>query len=218
MTAIEQRHPKMAAVYQEMGTVRQKAGAELEVETASGSFRARPAASCLLDPEEGDVVLLAVPPEGALYVLAVLERDDDKPARVRIDAPAFSVSVPRGKIDLVAGEGIGMVTRGTLSFLVRRWTTDAIEADLSVRRLITRSKEVIAKADTVEGVFDTVETVAERLTQRLARSYRFVKEMDVTRSQEIDTRAEGTLVMRAKDALVNAKRLFKADGEQIHLG
>ena len=63
-----------------------------------------------------------------------------------------------------------------------------------------------------------MDSVTERWTQKTKRSYRFVEEMDITRAQEIDTRASGTLSMRGKNAITTAEELVKMDGRQIHLG
>ena len=58
----------------------------------------------------------------------------------------------------------------------------------------------------------------QRLTQRLGRSYRFVEDTDSTHAHDVEVRAAQSFVTRAKDAVHHARRLFKSDGEQVHIG
>lgn len=206
------------AVVHEAGLVTRSPADGLQVQTESGVFDAQPAASCLLRPELGDEVLLAVPARGDLFVLAVLRRASDGPATLRIDDTGLSIAVPHGKMNVVARDGIEFVTPEGLGLTADRLKVNARDGVLNLARMLLTSTEIVARSEKIEGVFQHAETIASRLTQRLERSYRFVEETDVTRAEEIDTRANGRLLMRAKDAFVNARRLFKVDGEQIHMG
>jgi len=207
------------ATFQQMGTV---VGAPDEgaliVETPSGRFEARVAASCLLEPALEDDVLVAVPARGSLYVLAVLERHGEDPLRLRLRGSDASIDVPDGALRMSAKEGVKMVTPGDVEIVAGALHAMAKEGRLHFGRLMTEGREVVARAEVVKTVVDTLDATAERVTQRMKRSVRIVEESDVTRAGHIDTRAKESLVLRAKDALINARRLFRLDGEQIHLG
>lgn len=69
------------------GTILHSEGNRLLVQCPSGTVRACRAASCLLQPETHDSVLLAVPDNGAAWVLAVLVRHGE---RAMLDLPAHS--------------------------------------------------------------------------------------------------------------------------------
>ena len=63
-----------------------------------------------------------------------------------------------------------------------------------------------------------VDTVMERISQKVKRSYRLVEECDYLRSGEVDYRADKNMSLHGDNTMVTAKELVKVDGGQIHLG
>lgn len=202
-------------VFEEVGVVVSSDGG-LEVETESGRFPAKRAFSCLVAPEPGDVVLVAVPARGDLFVLAVLERPSDAPARLTSEGD-LHVQTP-GRFLVSAKEGVALRTPGELDLDARDVSLRAEVGQLVVKRLTYLGELLEAHGGTLKAALRIVDSVTERWSQKTKRSYRFIEEMDVTRSREIDTRASGTLSMRGKHAITTAEELVKMDGRQIHLG
>ena len=70
-------------VFHEYGTVVEvKDRHTYVIETSSGTYHARRAVSCLVEPVKGDEVLFAGPQSGDLYVLAILERESGEALEV----------------------------------------------------------------------------------------------------------------------------------------
>ncbi|MFK7986719.1 MAG: DUF3540 domain-containing protein [Sandaracinaceae bacterium] len=201
---------------QHMGTV--LSAEPLRVSTEVAEFEARVAASCLLAPEVGDAVLLSVPTRGPSYVLAVLERRSDAPARLVVEGGDVQIDAPDGRLSMSSPHGVDAVSGADLRFVSRELDVTAKDARLSFTSMVTDARSLLARIGVADTAFDTLETTATRLTQRLVRSYRFVEDQEVVRAGSLDTRARESLVLRAKDALLNARRLVRLDGEQIHLG
>ena len=89
------------------GRVRLGEGDRCTVTLDDGSdLVARRAASCLLAPEPGDRVLLTLQPEP--FVLAVLERDHDRAARLEVRGDA--VMTTSGELTLEGNEGVAVRT------------------------------------------------------------------------------------------------------------
>jgi hypothetical protein len=196
------------AVHQEVGTV---IGGDRDagflVQSASGVFTARRAVSCLVEPREHDRVLLAVPPHGDLYVLAVLERDEPG---VEIQVDGRLTLQTEDHIQLKGKEGVALETK---RFDVR---AGAARLAFGAVELIARTAE--AKLEVSKIVSDAIDVVSERLLTQAKRSYRFIEELDATRARNVDLRAEETVHVRGKNALTSAEQLYKVDAEQIHLG
>jgi hypothetical protein len=203
-------------VFEEIGVVVSGAGG-LEVETEHGRFPAKRAFSCLVAPELGDVVLVAVPGRGALFVLAVLERPSELPARLTSSGD-LRVHLPSGRFTVSAQEGVALRTPGELDLEAKDVSLRAEVGAIVVKRLTYLGEVLEAHGGTLKAALRIVDSVTERWTQKTKRSYRFIEEMDITRAQEIDTRASGTLSMRGKNAITTAEELVKMDGRQIHLG
>lgn len=73
----------------------------------SDGRRARSAASCLLQPQLGDQVLVAACEQGDCYILHILERADDTPACLQV-AGAEELQIRQAKIRLAAHEKIAL--------------------------------------------------------------------------------------------------------------
>ncbi len=211
------RRPEGRAIRQEMGTIVKSARGALEVDTESGRFPARRAFGCLVEPEVDDLVLLAVPFAGDLYVLSVLERPTDSPARLTSEGD-LEVELPAGRFTVAAKEGLELATSSTLSLASRALSIRARVGGVLVDELSYLGDSVRAHGGALEAIFDALDTVSERWTQRTKHALRVVEETDVTRARDIDTRAEGVLSMRGKHAITTAEELVKLEGEQIHLG
>lgn len=204
------------SVFQETGVVVDAPDGDLVVETGSGRFSAAVAVSCLVEPVVDDHVLLAVPPTGELYVLAVLGRRSSEPVRLRIDGDAAIQCA--GKLSVFAADTIALQSPSEVSLTSAKVTTTGIETTISSERLSVVSRLVEAHSDQVKGVLGFVDTVLERLTQRVKRSYRFVEEIDMTRADAVDIRADKTVNLRGKNTFMTAEEVVKMMGEQIHLG
>src|SRR5438034_837670 len=91
-------------ISEEVGTVRRAEGGGFLVHTDRGDYRARRAASCLIEPSEGDYVLLSVVPRG-VYVLAVLESEDSAQTTMAIEGD-LNIQLRSGRFAVAAQEGV----------------------------------------------------------------------------------------------------------------
>jgi len=217
MTAAKRTISGDDAVIQEIGRVREVRGDRFAIEATPGEpcFVARRAVSCLVEPALGDAVLFAGRPSGALYVLAVLERDDDA---VTLRAPGdLTLQVDAGRLTL-ASRGVDVVSSEDISLTSSEVRVRASRGQVFVRRLELLSEKLFGQSEAVKLVASEVERVAERVLDRVGRSYRFVEEMDQLRAGSIEHVAEETLRLKGEHAFLQADGLTKVDGDQIHLG
>lgn len=203
------------AVVQEIGRV-DAVGEHLWVTTSRGRYRAELAVSCLVEPCEGDTVMLGATETGQVFVLAVLRRPTAEPPRLRVEGD-LKVSAG-GRISFVAAEGVDIATEKRLNIVSGRLDVRSREGQLIVDSLGYVGKLVRLDVDKVKSVVSLFDQVVDRLTLKAKRSYRFVDEVDVTRAEQVDIRATENVAVRGRNAVVNAEQLVKVDGRQIHLG
>lgn len=204
-------------VTQELGDVVATDGG-IRVATTGGTYDARRAVSCLVEPRDGDRVIVATSQSGAAWVLAVLERTSTDAPTVLQHEGDLQLRVDDGKLSLTATEGVDLVTPKTLKLLGQVVEMSARQGKAVIDELALFSESGHLDVKRVKGFFDLVDSVAERVSQRVKRSYRFVEELDVTRAKQVDVRAEDNVSVRGKNTLVSAELLVKMDAEQIHLG
>lgn len=158
----------------------------------------RVALSCLVQPEPGDLALIARTRQG-LFVLALLERAGEAPTRLALGPDAE-------------------VTAGTLRFTAETLHVQARIGRILLEELTHIGRTVTAHANKIRFIGDTLETLADRLLTQVRRSFRFVSETEQLRAGDIDHRAEQTLTLRGQTAFVTADTLVKVDADQIHMG
>lgn len=198
-------------------TVVESGAAALRVRAGGRLLPARLAASCLLEPESADTVLAAGDPDGRIWVLAVLERAGTGPARLAVEGD-LSVQVRRGGFSVAAADGIDLVSARQVKVIGSDLEVRAERGSLFVAEMSWLGRSLSAHLEKVKLLAGALDTVLERITQRVKRSFRVVEELDHLRSGQISWRAEKNLDLRGRNALVIARELVKLDGDQIHLG
>jgi hypothetical protein len=193
-----------------------KKGAVLVVRTNRGDLRAKRAVGCLVEPREQDFVLVAGDPHGACYVLSVLEREGEGTA-IACDGD-LDIKLTSGKLRVASQEGIDLVSAKEVSvaaggFNVHAGAASFVLGQLSYLGSVVRAE--LEKAKLTSGILDTV---VDRVSQRVKRSFRTVEEIDQVKAERIDYAANQTMTLRGENTLVTAKELVKMDGEQIHMG
>lgn len=211
------RSIKVPQSFQDSGTVLRVEGDRVVVQGAAAEFHCRRAVSCVVDPRPDDLVLFAGLASGERYVLAVLERTGDQ-ATVWSAPGSVTLAAPDGQVTVAARDGVNVVTPATV-----RVTTDAVsvtarEGELAVQALNYVGAAVVASLDDLKLTAQRIDTVAERLSQKLKRAYRTVSEIDQLRASQGDWSFRKTLGLHAANVVATARDLVKVDGDQIHLG
>lgn len=206
---------KVEETYQETGVVVGRSESTFAIGTPAGQFEAERAASCLVMPEVGDTVLLAVPPRGPLFVVAVLQRSHDGELVIGSDRD-MSLRTP-GSLTISAAERVE-VTANVVATTARRVETTSVEASWSFETLEVVAGMITANARHVKAVLSTLDSVLERASQHVKRSYKIVEELELTRAKEVDMRVEKCLSMRSQNTLMDAEQIVKVQAEQVHLG
>lgn len=202
---------------QHSATVLLTDGDALAVRSATGEHRCRRAASCLLAPEPGDRVLVALV-EGERWVLAVLERREGAgAARVEVRGD-LELRAPNGAVTVAAGEGVTLVTPRGATVAAGSLRVDAGVTALALGEVAAAASRIEAEVGRLRARYGVVDAVAERVSERVKRAYRWVEEFEQLRARRLDWEAKETLQVHAGDALVTSEGLVKVDGAQIHLG
>jgi hypothetical protein len=206
-----------SVVYQEFGEVVAVAGNTLTVRGAIADVQARRAASCLLAPEVGDRVLVAVEDAGDAFVLAVLVRGSEGATTIGVEGD-LAIRAASGKVTIAAQEGVDVVSPSPVRIAAGEVTVSAAIGRLRVEALEVLGRAVKAELGKVKVFASSLDSVLERFTQRARTSLRTVEELDQVRAKHIDYAAAGNAHLRGENALVSAEDLVKVNAEQIHIG
>ncbi|MES2248656.1 MAG: DUF3540 domain-containing protein [Pseudomonadota bacterium] len=170
---------------------------------ASGSqrVRGRRAASCLLEPCRGDTVagLLVAPDE--LWVVAVLQREDDVENVLRCQGPT-RLEVEGGALTLAAEH-----------FALRAQT-----ARFAVDDTQWVGKKLHFIGSTIKLVGSVFSTVFERVAHFSKSHVRTTEGIDRVQATHLECEAQQLARISGQHLLLNGQDLVKARGGQIHFG
>ena len=164
------------------------------VEASQGLHQAIKAASCVIEPQVGDTVLLFADSESRYYLLSVLTRDAQSPAEMVFDQ-GLSIKTPDKDLRIDAHQAVVKVERATIvgSSLLSRW-------------------------DVVRTVARSIEASADRWIQKLVCSYRTVEEFEECKIGRLRYLVKGLFSLKSRKSTINAEETVKIDGSKIMLG
>jgi len=209
---------KLASVvaFLEIGRVERVADDVVEVRLQGGALRARRTRSCLVAPEIGDKVLCNIDGEGA-YMLAVLEGGEHTPTKIAVDGD-LRIQSRAGRVTVGGQQGVGLVSNGDVSVTAGEVNLRAPKGSVAIDELGFFGRLLQAQVGKVALAAKELDTMADRVSQRVKRAFRFVEEIDQTRAGTIDLRAQQLVGIRGENAVISARVLAKIDGKQIHIG
>jgi len=162
---------------------------------------ARKAHGCLLRPHPGDLVLVSFTEQGA-HILQILERPDPQAENHLALQGDTRLEVSAGKLHLEAPHLALAGRRLQLRFLHIQGLARRLTATLEQARLHCTLSELV--------------TQSRRLFAR--HSERQVETLDATRAGNVQIQADELVQLKGQTLLSTAKKLFRVDGDQIHLG
>ena len=203
-------------VFQAMGEITKREGDRFVVRALGSEMRAKRAVGCLVEPREGDRVLLAGEAHGACFVISVLERED-RSASITCEGD-LDIKLKSGRFRVASQEGIDLVSPKEVSIAAGSVSLRARAGSFVLEQLSYLGSVARAELERIKVEGGILETVMDRVSQRVKRSFRTIEEIDQVNAERIDYAAKQTMTLRGENTLVTARELVKMDGEQIHMG
>lgn len=192
-----------------------------------GEFRAcRRAAGCLLDPQEGDIVLVSLmsllsffpAEEEHSYVLTVLERAaEHDPVTLTLHDGAL-LKAENGRISMQAIHGISLNTPGSVDLSGERIDLIAKEGRWLIGSLALYGTKFEAVWKECSKTVGYMQSYCTTWVQHLGDSFRHVRNLDETHAANVRTLASESLYAQGKFVNHTASEVVKIDGREVHLG
>lgn len=206
-----------AETFQEIGRIVEINDDEFVIRNESGTFHAKRAVSCIVEPQVDDEVLFAGTTNGVLYIIAILERQSGGAIKLSSSGDV-ELCAAKGKLTLVAQDGLDFVTSKAASIISKKLNINSEEGSVFIDTLSFLGKSLVGEVAQAKTFLGTLDTALDRFTQRVKSSYRFVEKVDQVRAGHIEYIAKDNMRLRGQNTLVHANFLVKFDGEQIHIG
>ncbi|HKJ88426.1 MAG TPA: DUF3540 domain-containing protein [Gammaproteobacteria bacterium] len=197
------------------GVVESAAQGGWAVACDAGRVRARKAFSCLVEPRNGDRVLVAEL-AGEAYILAVLERPGCQDACLSFPGNV-EVQAPNGNLDMVADREVG-VTASEAHVTAQRTRMLSREMDVYAGTLAVRGGALNAQATEVNVTAQRSSSVIGRVFQRAESVIRQVEQVETLNVGNLIQTVREQLNLRARWGVLRTRKDLSIDGEHIHMG
>jgi hypothetical protein len=186
------------------------------LETAGGTVKARRAVSCLVEPGVKDLALFSLDEFGRAYVLSVLEREGEGPVALTFEGDV-ELKALAGRVRIAGQEGVDIAT-AELNLVSGRLNVNAAEAQMSVPRLHFFGSFLEGQVERIKLIGETCDSVFERVSQRVQRSYRWVAELDQLRAGHLNYIVKKLMNLRGQYTVMTAEKDVRIDGDKILMG
>jgi hypothetical protein len=214
------------SMIQEQGVITNIEKETYTVETQSGMYDAQQAVSCLTQPLLGDKVLLVGSFVDGFYVLAVLKREEGQKHTLSFHGEV-DFRAEDGRLTIAAQEGMALASAKDIALASSELDIHSVKSEVSIHRLIFNGGFWLGlfnggfwlgQVERLKLIATTFDSIVERLSQRIKRSYRTVEDIDQLRAGRLDYLIDKLLSLRGKYAMFTAKEDVKIDAERIHMG
>jgi hypothetical protein len=186
------------------------------VECEGQAWKCRRAASCLLKPEVGDLVLLAGD-STRVFLLAVIEQADAAMARIEMPGDVL-LSAAQGNVTVHSAKQMILQGESGLTMQTDQLALRAHQGDCVVGEMQYAGRELKGTVGAVRLIGQLCETVVERVMQISRNVFRMVEQADQARVGHLDYEAEEVARIHAKTTMLTGESLAKVDAAQIHVG
>jgi hypothetical protein len=188
---------------------------KIPVRTAKGLVLTVRAAGCLLEPEEGNTVLIAENSFGGGYILTVLERNNEKPAMLGMSG---DITFKAGGNITISGENIAIAGEESMDITAPSFSLRSQEGSVETENMNLTGKHFSADLKSVKTILGSLESSVGRLVQRITRYYSRIDELADMRFKKLHCFVRDTLSMKGRDITVRAEKNINMDGKKINVG
>ena len=163
--------------------------------------------SCLLQPEQDDLVLIAEDNMGRASIVTVLERAAEKPAMLSVDGDA--VVTGDGDVSFTSGHSINLLTP-QIHMKALRSTAALSDGSFSGVSFTSCGRKL-------QTFFQNMDITAHKLVQRITRLYRRITDEDAQLGR-LHCHVRNECSICAQDASIEAEKGMRLNGSTIELG
>jgi len=200
----------------EYGTIKLAQGGAFTVAAESGIVAAKRSFSCLVEPLPGDTVLVSRAASGC-YILAILERHGDQHACLAFEGDA-DLRLKQGRLRVAAQEGIDLVTAKDTALFSPELSINSVQAEVNIQHLSFFGTFLQGQIERIKLIGQACDSIFERVSQRVKRSYRWVEELDQLKAGQLNYLVKKLMSLRGKYSVLTAEEDVRIDGDKILMG
>ena len=128
------------------------------------------------------------------------------------------LKVRNGRLKITSQEGIDMASAKDIRTISEKIHLNAVSGRFSLHDLFYQGSFLNARIGRLKLFAQNVDSVMERLNQKVKRLYRTVEEFEQVTAGRVDYLVKKLLSFRSRYTVMTSKEDVKVDGERIHIG
>lgn len=204
-------------VFLEYGKVAGSEGRFFTVETGLGILTAQKSVGCLVEPLPGDTVLVSQTASGKGYILNILERAEQGHSTLVFDGDV-ELKTKDGRFSVAAQDGIDLVTAKDTALVSAELSVNSVKAEVSIQHLSFFGILLQGQIQRIKLIGQACDSVFDRISQRVKRSYRWVEELEQLRAGQLSYLVKKLMSLRGKYSVLTAEEDVRIDGDKILMG
>jgi hypothetical protein len=185
------------------------------VEHADSIVAARRALGCLVEPEQGDTVLISIQNNQA-FILSVLSRSTVSDTTISVPGN-LHMQATEGSIDLQS-KSIELNAADSTHISSSKISLDALQADINISRLSYWGTIAECYCEKFKLMGEAMESFFKRVFHHAEHAQRHIDQTELVRCKNLNYEADNMLQLRGKIAHISAPEDIHVHGERVHLG
>ncbi len=179
-------------------------------------YEASLAVSCLMQPQENDQVLVAQMEDDNFIILAILNRNNAKPAKLNL--PHESTISCTGNLNLESAHALNMQSGKNIDLSTENLSLSAMAAKAQILDIQTLADKAKLCCNHLTNIGKTALSVFSSLTQSLDESKRVITGTDETHCNNSTLITKECTTTMSKNELSLSKETSRTDAKLIQLG
>jgi hypothetical protein len=201
----------------EYGTINEVSGTQYVVQSDEEFFTASRAFSCIINPQVGDKVMFSIDQHDQSCILSIIDRPTDSAASLSFQGDV-SINSQQGSISIAGDQGVQLASPKEVTMVAHDLHVAASKGTMQIDDLTTLGDQLTSHISKIRIFAKTIDSVADRLSQRLKNSFRMIEGVDQTRAGDVLTSIKNLFSLRSRQSAILAKKDIKIDAERIHMG
>lgn len=176
---------------------------------------ARKAFSCLIEPKLNDTVLFSFDENQQAYVIAILHRDNDQSAVLKM--PSNTILNCEENLTIQSGNKTSLLSPSILQV--------SDKSIIKTNQAVMNFESAVVKGEKLHGYFQSVFLVADMMSsmakqaiQKFTSYIRKTEQADQVQAGQMGRKVHGLYSLDSKHTILVSKKETKIDGEHIHMG
>ncbi len=201
----------------EYGTVQGLIDDQFVVHSQSDNFMAKRAFSCVVNPEVGDKVMYCCDDQQQCHILAIIERPVHQNATLSFQGDV-AIDSSRGSLSITGKEGVQMASAESVTMISENVNVLAQKGLINISDVTFSGEKAASHISSLTTFAKSIDTVADRVSQKLKNSFRMIEGVDQTKAGDVLTTIKNLFSLRSRQSAILAKNDIKIDAERIHMG